>query len=155
MIDQQVVIAKTPVSATFLTPLTVYSLSMSFSSRLSLFLSTEYIEMPVTIRKLKAAEPTIVAGPSSPGFSPSVFTVSITFSSISGALEPNAMSVKLATVGFQTGTLVRTNSLEYGSYLRITRLLDVITSIELQKMIKLQKMTLYLLHENVSDNIHA
>ena len=58
------------------------------------------------IRKLKAAEPTIVEGPSSPGFEPRVYTVSTTLRRISGALDPRAISVRFATVGFQTAILV-------------------------------------------------
>ena len=41
------------------------------------------------------------------------------------------MRVKLATVGFQTGTLVLLNVPEYASYFITTRLLDVITSMDL------------------------
>lgn len=61
------------------------------------------------IKKLKAAEPTIVEGPSSPGVDPSVYAVSMTLRRISGALDPRAMRVRLATVGFQTLTLVEIN----------------------------------------------
>ena len=62
------------------------------------------------IRKLKAADPTIVEGPNSPGFEPRVCTVSITFRRISGALEPRAIRVRFATVGFHTATLLLTSS---------------------------------------------
>ena len=87
--------------------------------------------MPEMSRKLKAAEPTIVEGPSSPGLEPSVWTVSMTLRRISGALEPRAMSVKFATVGFQTFTLVCTYFRVYGSSLRTIRVPEVITSIAL------------------------
>ena len=55
-------------------------------------------------KKLNEAEPTIVDGPSSPGVAPKVVAVSNTLRMISGALEPRAIRVKLAKVGFQTGT---------------------------------------------------
>mmetsp|Transcript_101967 Transcript_101967/g.255539 ORF Transcript_101967/g.255539 Transcript_101967/m.255539 type:complete len:237 (+) Transcript_101967:1963-2673(+) len=51
-------------------------------------------------RRLKAALPTMVEGPSSLDWK--VGKMPMTFSKISGALEPSAMSVRLATVGFQT-----------------------------------------------------
>ena len=54
--------------------------------------------------KLKAAEPTMVDGPSFPGFFPRVLTVSMTDSRISGAEDPNAMRVRFAMVPFQTST---------------------------------------------------
>merc|ERR1719240_3282 len=54
----------------------------------------------MTIR-LNAAEPTIVDGPSSPELKPSLRT-STTERRISGADEPSAISVRLATVAFHT-----------------------------------------------------
>ena len=59
------------------------------------------IETAEIISKLKAAEPTIVYGPSSLGMSPKFPNVSATERIISGAEEPSAMSVKFAMVGFQ------------------------------------------------------
>mmetsp|Transcript_23624 Transcript_23624/g.65701 ORF Transcript_23624/g.65701 Transcript_23624/m.65701 type:complete len:222 (-) Transcript_23624:2-667(-) len=55
-------------------------------------------------RRLKAALPTMVDGPRSP-LKKSFVHSSITLSSISGALEPRAMSDKFATVSFQTLTV--------------------------------------------------
>ena len=90
------------------------------------------MEIPEMTKKLNAAEPTIVDGPNSPAFCPRVETVSMTLRRISGALEPKAISVKLATVGFQTFTFVFTNSYRYGSYFITTLFEDVMTSIALK-----------------------
>mmetsp|Transcript_4773 Transcript_4773/g.8674 ORF Transcript_4773/g.8674 Transcript_4773/m.8674 type:complete len:252 (-) Transcript_4773:598-1353(-) len=65
------------------------------------------------IRRLKAAEPTMVDGPSSPGAAPRVSQPSITASRISGAEEPNAMSVRFATVGFHTCAVMVVPSLSF------------------------------------------
>jgi len=61
---------------------------------------TAMIQTPVMQKKLKAAEPTIVPGPSSPALNPRPM-ISMQDSRISGALEPSAISVRLATVSFQ------------------------------------------------------
>ena len=55
-------------------------------------------------KRLKAAEPTIVLGPSSPDLK-FKDKVSITESRISGALLPKAIRVKFATVSFHTKTV--------------------------------------------------
>ena len=85
------------------------------------------------IKKLNEADPTMVDGPSSPGVDPRVYTVSMTLRRISGALEPRAIRVRLATVGFHTFTLVSTICPVYGSYFYTTRFVAVIYSIALQK----------------------
>ena len=55
--------------------------------------------------RLKAAEPTMVPGPSSPA-SNLFLMISMQERRISGAEEPSAMRVRLATVPFQTGTSI-------------------------------------------------
>ena len=61
---------------------------------------TPMMHTPVIQNRLKAAEPTIVPGPSSPAKNP-LPMISMHDSRISGALEPSAISVRLATVSFQ------------------------------------------------------
>jgi len=61
------------------------------------------IETALITRRLKAADPTIVEAPRGPAFYPRVPSVSITFSRISGAEDPRAISVRFAKVAFQTG----------------------------------------------------
>ena len=53
-------------------------------------------------RRLKAADPTMVEGPSFPGSWSKLRMVSMSASIISGALDPRAMSVRFAIVGFST-----------------------------------------------------
>ena len=55
--------------------------------------------------RLKAADPTMVPGPSSP-LSNLLPTISMQESRISGAELPKAIRVKLATVPFHTGTSI-------------------------------------------------
>ena len=59
------------------------------------------MQMPVMMKRLKAADPTMVPGPSSPD-SKLLVTVSRTDIMISGALVPNASKDRLATVSFHT-----------------------------------------------------
>uniref|UniRef100_A0A0K2VB80 Uncharacterized protein n=1 Tax=Lepeophtheirus salmonis TaxID=72036 RepID=A0A0K2VB80_LEPSM len=60
-------------------------------------------------KRLNAAEPTIVPGPSSPA-SKLFPVISMMDNRISGADEPRAMSVRFATVPFQTGTSITSGS---------------------------------------------
>ena len=62
-----------------------------------------YIQIAIIMKRLKAADPTMVEGPKSPAFI-SLPKVSTTERRISGADEPKAMRVKLETVSFQIRT---------------------------------------------------
>jgi len=81
--------------------------------------------------KLNAADPTIVDGPSSRGQRPKFMEVSSTASKISGALEPKAISVKFATVAFQTVALLVCTTSPFSSFILIIDVVDVILSIPL------------------------
>ena len=60
---------------------------------------TPMIHTPVIQNRLKAAEPTMVPGPSSPALKPFP-AISMHDRRISGALEPRAINVRFATVSF-------------------------------------------------------
>merc|ERR1719220_730714 len=63
-----------------------------------------YMQRPMIMKRLKAAEPTMVPGPRSPALK-LLAQISMTESIISGAEDPSAISVKLATVSFHTFTM--------------------------------------------------
>jgi hypothetical protein len=88
----------------------------------------------------------MVEAPSSPGHYPRPPIVSITLRRISGALDPRAIKVKLATVGFQKLTSI-VNLLPSGSTYSMIYFLEVIFSIALK--ILLNKIGFHLPHENV------
>ena len=111
-IEKKPVILKTPMSA-------ILRVSPSGSA---------VTHTAMMMKRLKAAEPTMVDGPRSPE-KKSAPTISMIDSNISGADEPSAMSVRLATVAFQTLTGTSTPSLPF-----IIFSLDVITSIAAMKM---------------------
>ena len=79
----------------------------------------------------------------------------MTFRRISGADDPNAIKVKFATVGFQTGTLVLTKSPVYGFSFRTIRFPEVICSIALISEQHISWHQKYLPHEDVSDDVHS
>ncbi len=101
---------------------------------------TAMIDTAEITNKLKAAEPTMVEGPSSPGLTPNVYKVSITDSRISGADDPNAINVKLAIVGFQNRTLNSLSLPVSGSVYLMIEVFAVISSMAPMKMSETMEM---------------
>jgi len=91
------------------------------------------IETPLITNKLNAPDPTMLLGPSSPASPPRFLRASITESKISGADEPSAIKVKLAMVGFQTGTC-KVKTFPSLSYTCTSLVDDVMISIASMKM---------------------
>jgi len=110
------------------TPKTKVSLIFLISSP-----GTDTTHTAEMIKRLKAADPTIVAGPSSPGVPPRSDTVSIHDKSISGAEDPSAIKVRLAIVGFHTEMLASLETPLSSSYFTLL-VWEVITSIEPMKI---------------------
>ena len=92
------------------------------------------MEQPEITKRLKAAEPTMVEGPSSGGDSLIVTAVCRTFKRISGADEPRAIRDKLAIVSFQTLYSKRTYSPFSSSKTLYDLVYEVMTSIDSMKM---------------------
>ena len=89
----------------------------------------------VMMRRLNAADPTIVEGPSSPGALPRVWPVSTMASMISGAEDPTAMRLRLATVGFHTLIMAVLPSPSFTFFSEL-----VITSTAVMKMSEMMAM---------------
>lgn len=124
-IEARLVTAKTPTSLTFL------------GSG-----PTARIERPEMTKRLKAADPTIVDGPSFEGLASRSYTVPMTESKISGAEEPKAISVRLATVAFQIGTSIKTLvflSLSQSSMALVCAVIASIASMKMSEMIAIPK----------------
>ena len=95
--------------------------------------STAMIETALITSKLKAADPTIVNGPSAEAGALRSPTVQNTLSKISGADEPKAIKVRFAIVAFQTGVSMK-NLFLFLSTTSTYTVFEVITSIASMKM---------------------
>jgi hypothetical protein len=96
--------------------------------------STAGMQTAVMNKKLNAAEPTIVDGPSAPAGLPSLPIVSRTESKISGAEEPKAIRERFAIVAFQIGYSMKNLFLPSLSQTSTRLTVDVIVSMASMKI---------------------